>query len=362
MPVPLIRLWRNWAVEAAAGSALLAAGLALVFLYGLLWAGGTTRHTILFSKDIVVFFFIDVVLVVGLQIFSGNSGILSFGHVAFIGTGAYAASLLTLDPGLKSYTSPGLPHFLEAHSIGFLPATLVAVAVVGVLALATGLFVLRLDGASAVIAILSLLLIAFVVFTGWTSVTRGTGGLYGMPQATTIGWAFGTAVLVVLVARLFKDSKTGLQLQGSREDAFSAAAVGVHVRAARMRAWIVSTMVCGAGGALLAHRLGAITPSTFYLQETFTIVVMLVVGGMTTVSGAVVGVATITFVRETLKPYESKSLDLGVVHFGRLTNLTNLALVALILGVMYLRREGLLGRSELDEILRRRLRRATRSR
>ena len=357
-----MRVWRYWAVESAAGSALIAAGLGLVLLYGLFWAGGTTRHTILFSKDTIVFFFIDVVLVVGLQIFSGNSGILSFGHTAFIGTAAYAASLLTLDPALKPYVSPGLPHFIKTHSVGFLPATLVAVAIVGVLALATGLVVLRLDGASAVIAILSLLLIAFVVFSAWTSVTRGAGGLYGMPEATTIGWAFGGAVLAVLLARVFKDSKTGLQLQGSREDAFSAAAVGVHVRAARLRAWLLSAMVSGAGGALFAHRLGAITPSTFYLQETFTIVVMLVVGGMTTVGGAVVGAAVVTFVREVLNPYESRSLDLGVVHFNRLTNLTNFALVALILAVVYFRREGLLGRRELDESLRRLIRRAARNR
>jgi branched-chain amino acid transport system permease protein len=355
-------LRRHWAVESAAGSALLAAGLALVFVYGLYWASGTTRHTILFSKDTIVFFFIDVVFVVGLQIFSGNSGILSFGHAAFIGAAAYVASLLTIDPALKPYVSPGLPGFIETRSIGFLPATLVAMAFVGVLALASGLVVLRLDGASAVIAILSLLLIAFVIFGGWTSVTRGAGGLYGMPEATTIGWAFGAAVLAVLVARLFKDSKTGLQLRGSREDAFSAAAVGVHVRGARMRAWVLSAIVCGAGGALFALRLGAITPSTFYLQETFTIVVMLVIGGMTTVGGAVVGVAAVTFVREVLKPYESKSLELGIVHFDRLTNLTNLALVALILAVMYFRREGLLGRSEPDETLRRRLSRAARSR
>lgn len=357
-----MRLWRHWLVESATGTALIAAGLGLVLLYGLLSAGGTTRHTILFSKDTIVFFFIDVVLVVGLQIFSGNSGILSFGHTAFIGTGAYAASLLTIDPALKSYVSPGLPHYVEAHSVGLLPATLIAVAFVGVLALATGLVVLRLDGASAVIAILSLLLIAFVVFGAWTSVTRGAGGLYGMPEATTIWWAFAGAVLAVLVARVFKDSRTGLQLQGSREDAFSAAAVGVHVRAARLRAWLLSAIVSGAGGALFALKLGAITPSTFYLQETFTIVVMLVIGGMTTVGGAVVGVAVVTFVREVLKPYESKSLDVGVMHFDRLTNLTNLALVALILAVMFFRREGLLGRSELDESLRRLLRRAPRSR
>jgi len=224
----------------------------------------------------------------------------------------------------------------------------------------TGLFVLRLDGARAVIAILSLLLIAQVVFNGWTSVTRGAGGLYGLPQATTLPWVFGWAVAAVFVARWFKDSGTGLKLRGSREDALSAASVGVPVRRLRMRAWVLSAMVSGVGGALFALYLTAITPSTFYLARTFTLVVMLVVGGMTTVSGAVVGTGIVTLVQELLRPYERRSLHFGVIQFDRLTGLTQIALVALILAVMYFRREGLVGRRELDESLRRFVRRAQR--
>jgi branched-chain amino acid transport system permease protein len=340
-----MRVLRHWAIESAAGSALITVALALVLLYGLFAASTPT-------KDDILVFFISVVLVVGLQIFSGNTGILSFGHMAFIGSAAYVAGLLTLDPLLKPFVSPGLPQYLETTSVSFLPATLIAVGVAGVLALVSGLFVLRLDGASAVIAILSLLLIAFVVFNGWTSVTRGAGGVYGMPRATTLGWAFAWAVVAVFVARWFKDSSTGLQLQASREDAFSAASVGVRVRALRMRAWILSAMVSAAGGALLALYLTAITPSTFYLARTFTIIVMLIVGGMATVTGAVVGTGLVTLVQEIMRPWERESLDLGVLAFDRLTGLTEIALALLILLVMYFRREGLIGRRELDEALR----------
>jgi branched-chain amino acid transport system permease protein len=299
-----------------------------------------------------------VIFVVGLQIFSGNSGILSFGHTAFIGTGAYVAGILTVDPALKSSIAPALPGFLEHHRFGFVEATLIAVGVVALVALPTGVLVARLDGASAVIAILSLLLISFAVFSGWTGVTGGQGGAYGFGQTTTLAWAFGAAAVVVFLARLFKESSTGLQLRGSREDSSSAASVGVRVRQYRFRAWVLSATVSGAGGALFALALGAITPSTFYLPRMFTIVVMLIVGGMTTVTGAVVGAGVVTLVSEVLKPYENDSLNVAFVHFGRLTGLTQIALAIMILVVMYFRREGLVGRREVDEwlpVLRRRL-------
>jgi branched-chain amino acid transport system permease protein len=340
-----MRILRYWGIESAAGAALVSGGLALVALYGWLEAGPTLENKI-------VLFFINVVFVVALQTFSGNSGILSFGQMAFVGTGAYVASILTIDPLLKPTLLTGLPGFLETAQLGFLEATLVAAGVAGALALVTGLPILRLDGASAVIAILSLLLIADVVFSGWIGVTRGAGGLYAIPPEATLGRALAVAVAAVFIGRWFRDSKTGLLLQGSREDAFSAASMGVPVRAYRMRAWVLSGALSGAGGALFAFWLGTISPTNFFLAPTFTIIVMLIVGGMGTVSGAVAGAAIVTLVQEVLRPHEDQSLDLVLFEINRLTGLTQLALVALILSVMYFRREGLIGRYELDETLR----------
>src|SRR6266508_1928953 len=233
-------LARSWVAEAAAGAALPAAVLVLVAGYGWLVAdeGLQTKITL---------FFINVVFVVALQTFSGNSGILSFGQMAFVGVGAYVAAILTIDPALKPTLLTGLPGFLDRAQLSFVEATAAAAAVAALVALVTGLPILRLDGASAVIAILSLLLIADVVFSGWIGVTLGV------------------AVLVVFIARWFRDSKTGLLLRGSREDAFSAASVGVFVRGSRMRAWVLSGALSGAGGALFAFWLGTVSPTNFFL-------------------------------------------------------------------------------------------------
>jgi branched-chain amino acid transport system permease protein len=333
------RIVRYWAVESALGTLPLVLGLLLVALWGWSWGGDHSKLS---------HFFINVVLVVALQLFSGNSGILSFGHMAFVGTGAYLAGLLTIDPALKA-TFAGLPHFLVSPHWSWVPALLMAAAAAGVLAVASGFAILRLDGASAVIAILSLLLIADIVFTAWTAITRGAGGLYPLPAEATITHTFIVAVLAVLIARLFKDSRTGLMLQASREDAFSAASVGVAVRQYRVRAWILSGMLAGAGGALFGWWITTITPANFFLEPTFALIVMFIVGGTRTVGGAVIGAALVTLVQEQLRDYEDSSLHLGVVTLHRLTGLTQFALVLMILVVMYFRREGILGRRELDE-------------
>lgn len=338
-----MRILRYWGVEALLGAALLAGALALVGYWG--WHSGESLQTK------VTHFFINVIFVVALQTFSGNSGILSFGHMAFVGVGAYTAALFTIDPFLKGSLLAAAPGVVRHHTLSFWPVVLLAAGVAGVVAVATAVPILRLDGASAVIAILSLLLIADVVFGSWTDLTNGGAGLYGIPPDATLGRTLTVAVVAVVVARLFRDSKTGLLLQGSREDAFSAASVGVPVRAYRARAWVLSAMLAGAGGALYAFWLGTAIPSAFFLGPTFALIVMFIVGGTATVGGAVLGAAAVTAVQEGVRKYEENSF----LFVNRLTGLTQFTLVVMILVVMYFRREGILGRLELDERLRRAL-------
>jgi branched-chain amino acid transport system permease protein len=297
-------------------------------------------------------FLVSVVIVVGLQIFSGNTGIISFGHMAFVGAGAYIAGLLTMPAAIKSLQGVQLPGGLwKGSELSFLPATLIAVVAVGVLAALAAGPLLRLPSTSAVIGIFALLLITQVIFENWISLTHGAGGVYGLPPDTTVWNSLAWAVGVIAVARWFRDSGVGLELQSSREDELASAASGVHVRRLRAVAWVVSGMVSAVGGVLFAHELTSFSPSSFALQPTFTIVVMLVVGGMLTVSGAVVGAALVTLVTQGLLPYEGSSLTLGPIHIGRLTGLSDLVLVLMILLTLYLRQEGLMGRKELDEHL-----------
>jgi branched-chain amino acid transport system permease protein len=316
-----------------------------VAVYGWLAAGEGRRDTL-------AFFLINVALAVALQSFSGTSGILSFGQMAFVGVGAYTASILTIDPLLKPTLLTGLPGFLDSASLPVWQATLVATVVCGVLAAFLGLPVLRLAGAAAVIATLALLLAADVVFSAWLGVTRGSGGLYAIPEGATLGATLVLAVGAVVAARLFADSRLGRQLQASREDPLAAASLGIAVRRCRLAAWILSGALSGAAGAMLAFWLGTISPANFFLAPTFTVIVMMIVGGMGTVAGAVTGAGIVTLVQEVLRRHEDTGFDFGPLHVERLTGMSQIALVALILAVMYLRPEGIVARREPDEALR----------
>jgi branched-chain amino acid transport system permease protein len=229
--------------------------------------------------------------------------------------------------------------------MGLWPATAVAVLVAVAVAAVVGMAILRLEGATAVIAIFALTLIVHVFLLGWTKVTNGAGGLYAMPKATTVAAGFIVAVVAVILAGLYHDSRYGVQLRASREDAVAAGAGGVRVRRVRMGAWVLSAAISAAGGSMYAHLYTVATPDAFYLAPTFLVVVMLIIGGQASVGGAFAGAVVVTLVREALKPIENSGLSLGPLQLDRVTGLTQMALVALILIAMYVRPEGLFGRS-----------------
>jgi branched-chain amino acid transport system permease protein len=138
-------------------------------------------------------------------------------------------------------------------------------------------------------------------------------------------------------------------LRASREDEAAATAAGINIRRLRLVSWVASAALAAMAGSLLAHRITAIDPTAFYLEPTFIVVAMLVIGGLTTVSGAVMGAIIVTAVREFTRPLEQKHLALGPFHLSSLTGLSELILVAMILSTMYFRKEGLVGRREIDE-------------
>jgi branched-chain amino acid transport system permease protein len=306
------------------------------------------------TQEIVVYFFINLIVAVSLQTFSGNSGLLSFGHMAFVAIGAYTASILTLDPVLKQQEIPGLPSFMETAHLPFITATLIAMLAASCVAVVAGIVLFRLPESGAIIGIFALLLISNAVSGGWTGVTGGGAGIYGMAPFTTVGSALVAASLVVLAARLFRDSSWGIQLRASREDEPAAIAAGIDVRRLRLSSWVLSAAMAGAAGSLLAHRVTAISPVAFFLAPTFIVIAMLVIGGLTTVTGAVVGAMVVTAVREFTRPLEQQPVHIGPLHLASLTGLGEIVLVAMILLSMYFRKEGLSGRLEVDAYFRRR--------
>ncbi|NUS68646.1 MAG: branched-chain amino acid ABC transporter ATP-binding protein/permease [Ensifer adhaerens] len=300
------------------------------------------------GERLVTLYMINVIAVLGIGIYAGNSGIVSFGHVGFMAIGAYASGLLTLNPIIQKTALPHLPEWLAGIGMPFLPALAIALVVVALVAVLIGIPVARLGGSSASIATLGFLVIVHVVLVASTDFTRGSQTFFGIPRAVNLWVAVPFAIAAVVVARLYRDSSAGLKLRASREDEIASTAVGVNVKLQRFFAWVLGAVLAGAAGALLAHFLGAFSPKDFYFNLTFMLLAMLILGGITTVSGAVGGAAVIMLIVELLRKLEG-GVDLGFLKLPTVFGLTDIGIGVAILVVMYRLQDGLFGVRELDE-------------
>lgn len=295
-------------------------------------------------------FLVSVCLVTSLQLFVGNSGILSFGHVAFMAVGAYVTALVTIQATLKAQQVPDLPGSIARLELGLLPAVLSGGLVAVVVATLVGFVLVSMREDAMVMATLALLVAVYTVLLNWTSVTRGSQGLFAVPELTTPTLAILAATSFIVAARTFKSSRWGLQLRASREDPLSAASVGINVARIRLGAWVLSALMMGIAGGLWALAVIAFGPGQFFFAATFSMLAMLVAGGRESVLGAVVGVAIVSLITETLAQVE-QGVAIAGIDIPRISGAVQLAVAALIIVTLMWRPQGLVGRRELDELV-----------
>lgn len=266
---------------------------------------------------------INLVFVVGLYIFSGTTGVLSFGHLGFAAIAAYVSALLTIPSQQKGVLLPDLPAVLANADVAGPLALIAAVAVATVCAGLVAVPLMRLSGLAAAIATFSVLQIVFVVSKNWESVAGAAGVMLGVPLTTSMTTALVCGVIAVVVAGIFQESRMGLRLRASREDEPAARASGVHVTRDRIYAFTISGAIVALGGVLFGHYLGAFAPNDFYLGPTFIVFAMLVIGGMTSLAGAALGVLVVSGLTEALLRVEQatglrslREIGLGLVMLG----------------------------------------------
>jgi branched-chain amino acid transport system permease protein len=304
------------------------------------------------SERTFVVFLVNVALVISLQVFIGNSGIVSFGHVAFMGIGAYTTALVTIPHVLRAAQLPELPSFLQTAELGLVPAIVVSALVAVVVAAVFGGAVIRMTESTMAMATLALLVVVHTFLQNATTFTRGSLGLAGVPVRTKIEIGTAAAILFVLLGRLYKESGPGLRLRATREDSLSAAALGTNVIGVRYGSWLLSAGMMGAAGSLWAQSVIAFNANQFYFAITFALLAMLVIGGRTSVSGAVAGAAIITFLTDSLARVE-QGVRIGPWILPRISGTVQFAIALLIIVTLILRPEGLFDRWEIDDVLRR---------
>lgn len=305
------------------------------------WAFGTGAQ-----QRTVVEMLIWVVLVVGMWVFIGNSGIISFGHVGFMCLGAYAAAWLTIPPMLKQVTLRGLPDVLLTNQFPFWPSALAAALFAAVFALLIGPILMRLAGIAASIATFAMLAVIYTVYSNWSSVTGGTSSIVGIPIRTTLWVALGVAAGTILIAWFHAISRSGLALRAARDEPIAAQASGVNIERERLVAFVLSAFLCGAAGVLYAHFLGIVTPDAFFLTASFIALAMLVVGGIQSLSGAVAGVVVISGMIQLLRTLE-RGVGLGEGTLALPAGSQQIALGVVMILILLFRPAGLMGNREL---------------
>jgi branched-chain amino acid transport system permease protein len=293
-----------------------------------------------------------LMIVLGLQIFSGNSGVLSFGHVAFMAIGAYSSALLTIPTEIKKFTYLTMPDFLEywifPAQLNWLEGTLAGGGFALAFALITAAPIVRLAGVQAGIATLAVLVIVYVFTVQTSAITRGTSTQIGVPTTTTFLSVLVWVLIFIALAFAFQQSRFGLRLRASRENERAAKSVGVRVPVERAIAWTISGFVVGVAGALYGHYFGGtFGPDDFFFNNGFNIVLlsiaMLVVGGMTSVTGAVTGCYVVTIIYEAFRRWEVNGLGDVTPPAGT----ANFVLAVMLLLILVLRPNGITGGKEI---------------
>jgi branched-chain amino acid transport system permease protein len=302
---------------------------------------------------------VNIVLAVSLNIVNGMTGQFSIGHAGFMAVGAYVSGVFSL--WAKDLALTGLPVVLS-DQLFFLLALFVGGLAAALFGFMVGLPSLRLRGDYLAIVTLGFGEIIRVGVTN-TEVFGRALGLSGIPQRANLFWVWLWVFVVVLVARRIADSPHGRSLLAIREDEVAAEAMGVNTTGYKVRAFVVSSFFAGVAGALFAHFVPLINPGSFTFVKSIEVVVMVVLGGLGSTTGAVVAAIFLTLLPDALR---SLFLALGGAGGGALAQTVDQVRMPiyglLLVALMLLRPQGLFGTRELWDVLptwRSRLRRGS---
>ncbi|MFN8566327.1 MAG: branched-chain amino acid ABC transporter permease [Kouleothrix sp.] len=319
--------------------------LAIVLLAALLAA--LQASGLAFWQGLGVNLGIFLILVLSLNLANGLTGVFSLGHIGFMALGAYGSAILTLPLREKQSYLPNLPGWLAGvhldtrlagFPIGFLLATLIAAVLVALLATLVGLVLMRLSGHFVAVATLGFLVIVRVILFNADTITRGSRTFSNVTAYTNLWWVWAWVLLTLYVVWRLKNSPYGRAMLAQREDRLAAQACGIAVMPPRLLAFVVSAFFTAVAGALYAHFITSFSPTVFYFDLTFRVITMLVVGGMGSVSGSVVGVVLVLALAEALRRIEDMTQLFGI---------SQVVLALIFLLIIIFRREGLLGQREI---------------
>ncbi len=325
--------------------------LTIVFLIGIYFFLANSNIFGDYWSRIITLIAIYGIMAVSYTLVNGITGIFSLGQAGFIAIGAYTSALLTLSIQQKemSFFIQPLIWPLNSIQMGFLPATIIGGVVSAFFAFLIGYPSLRLTGDYFAIATLAFAEIIRIVIQNAYGITNGTLGLKGISSYTTVWWAWGWLLVTVLVIGSLKFSSYGRALRAMSEDPVAARGMGINVFWHQMMAFIVSGFFAGVSGSLYAHWITTLDPrpTSLGVMLTFYVLIMIVIGGLGSISGAIIGAIFFAFVSQWLRIFESNVNFFGLAIPG-VPGMSMLILSVIFIVVMIFWRKGLMGKSELS--------------
>ncbi|MYA20078.1 MAG: branched-chain amino acid ABC transporter permease [Chloroflexi bacterium] len=261
-----------------------------------------------FAITIATIFAIWAILAVSLNLVVGFTGLLSIGHIGFFGIGAYSMAFLTSDASYEQLRTEAIPTFVWP----FFAALPVSIVLAGLTALLVGVVFNRFRDDIFVLVSFGFAIIAFSVFLNLRAVTRGAFGIHEIERPAIGGWVLDGEVeflvfalvclaLVVLVCWLIVTSSFGRVLTAIREDEEAIAVFGYQVTHYKLAVWVISAMMAGLAGGLFASWTTFIDPNSFILLESMLLVCIVILGGLATIWGSLLGAMAFALLEEGMR-------------------------------------------------------------
>ena len=300
-----------------------------------------------FAIAIGTVFGIWAILTVSLNLIVGYTGLLSVAHVGFFGIGAYAMAILTSDTSYDQLRTDAIP----TYGWPFFAALPVSVIVAGAVALAVGAVLNKFRDDIFVLVSFGFAIIAFNVFVSFRGLTRGAFGIHDIPRPEIWGWkltgeleflvfVLALLALVMLVCWFVVTSSFGRVLTAIREDEQAIEVFGYQATHYKLAVWVISAMMAGLAGGLFASWTRFIDPNSFILLESMLLVCIVILGGLATIWGSLLGAMTFVLLEEGMR-------FLPFIPSEYVGQARMVVLGVLLVLLMLFRPQGLVGRYKL---------------
>lgn len=293
---------------------------------------------------------IYTILGLSMNLINGFTGLFSLGHAGFMAIGAYCVAIFTVPIAEREmiyYLEPMHP-LIANVKLPFVVALLLGGLVAAICAFLIGAPVLRLKGDYLAIATLGFSEIIRIVFTNLQSITNGALGIKNIPTISNMWWTFGIMLLTIIFMFLLIRSSYGRAFKSIREDEIAAEAMGISLFKHKMIAFVISGFIAGIGGGLFAALLGTVDPKQFYFTLTYNFLLIIVLGGMGSISGTVIAAFLVTAGLEWLRFLDEPAVLFGIEIpiFRPGFRMVVFSLILMVVVLYY--RKGIMGQKELS--------------